>query len=133
MELDEVPITHDITIPRDSAILRMPIEIDRDVGKVKPTKAEAQGKRSQVSVEITEDGELIAQALCDEYKEQITVLERTIREYEEVEHTYKEKERSMSELIRHLKSAVIICIFAFVACVVIAVYKFIKDKLWQKK
>ncbi len=133
LSISELPVIHNIVIPRDSAVLRIPLEIDRDVGKPKPTKAKAQAGRSQIKVEITDQGELIAQALCDEYKEQITLMERTIREHEQSQLIYEEKERSMSKFVRQLKSAIIISIIAFVMYVVITNYKIIKNKLWQKK
>lgn len=107
IEIEEVPIVHDIVIPRDSAVLRMPIIIDRDVGKPKPTKASAKGKRSSVDVEITDKSELIVQANCDEYKEQVELMQRTIREYEQSIEVYEQQESALTKLTKNLKTIII--------------------------
>lgn len=94
--------------------------------KVKPAKVTIDGKRAKVDLQISENGEVEATAVCKELEEKVTVLERTVESYQSEVSEYQVREsllnRTVIAAIRTLKTVVI------TAVVLIALLAFIRSK-----
>lgn len=86
--------------------------------KVKPAKVTIDGKRAKVDLQIKDNGEVEATAVCKELEEKVTVLERTVESYQSEVSEYQVREnlfkRTIASAKRTLKTVVITAIFLIV-------------------
>lgn len=94
--------------------------------KVKPAKVTIDGKRAKVDLQITENGEVEATAVCKELEEKVTVLERTVESYQSEVSEYQVKESLLNRTIASVKRTLRTVVFT--AVILILLMAFIRSK-----
>lgn len=110
-----------VIVPGDSVRLSFPLIIRGE--RAVPSKAKVKGNRSELKVEVTPEGNIEAEAVCDEWEAKVKVLQRTVERYEKDVSVYREKESALQRTVRSLKS---ILKYGSLALVVFAALKYAK-------
>lgn len=121
-------IERPVIVPGDSVKISMPILIQDN--KPLPQKLAVRSSRASLSLEVTHEGTVEAQANCDEYEAKVKVLERSVSNYRHDIEVYKEKESrlqaTINDIYRGIKRAGIV---TAILIVLIAALKYVKPVL----
>jgi len=119
-QVETLEVVKIITIPGDTVRVGIPIILRGDTQFI-PAKVVAESKRAAVSIEITTDGLVTAEAICKELEEKVTYLETTITNYRHRVEVYEQRESWLQQSMRKTKSwfyaAVIVGILVLLAWV----------------
>lgn len=119
--VETVEVVKIITIPGDTVRVGIPIILRGDTQFI-PARVVAESRRAAVSIEITTDGHVLAEAICKELEEKVTFLETTITNYKQRVEIYEHKESWLQQSVRKTKiwfyAAVVFGILVLLAWVV---------------
>jgi 5-enolpyruvylshikimate-3-phosphate synthase len=107
-KVDSVRITEHyveqvVHVPGDSVKASFPLIVENN--RPVPASVKVKGDRSSLKIQVTEQGNIEASAICDEYEAKVQVLERTVERYEKEAAVYREKETTFQKTIRDLHAA----------------------------
>ncbi len=118
--VETVEVVKVITIPGDTVRVGIPIILRGDTQFI-PAKVYSESRRAAVSVEITTDGHVLAEAICKELEEKVTFLQTTITNYRQRVEIYEQRESWLQQSMRKTKSwfyaAVIVGVLVLLAWV----------------
>lgn len=118
--VETVEVVKIITVPGDTVRVGIPIILRGDTQFI-PAKVVAESKRAAVSIEISADGHVLAEAICKELEEKVTFLETTITNYRHRVEVYEQRESWLQQNMRKTKgwfyAAVIVGILVLLAWV----------------
>ncbi|MEN6423279.1 MAG: hypothetical protein ABFD76_15170 [Smithella sp.] len=121
IRITEQYVKQKIVVPGDSVKVAFPLVIENN--RPVAGKVEVKGDRSKLKVEVTPEGTIEAEAICDEYEVIIKVLQRTIERHVKEAAIYREKESGFQKTIRDLKA---ILKYGSIALLLFGVLKYAK-------
>lgn len=101
--VEAVEVVKIITIPGDTVRVGIPIILRGDTQFI-PAKVVAESRRAAVSIEISADGHVLAEAICKELEEKVTFLETTITNYKQRVEIYEQKESWLQQSMRKTRT-----------------------------
>ncbi len=97
-------IERPVFVPGDSVKISMPILFQNNQPVVQ--KFAARSSHARISLQVTPEGYVEAQANCDEYEAKVKVLERSVSNYRNEALVYKEKETRLQKAINDIYSTI---------------------------